>query len=201
MAAGLRERKKHRTRQQIVTAAQERFSRDGFEATSVQQICDDAEVAVSTFYAYFASKEATMFADDDERADLVAATIVEAPAREPATAALRRASLALAARDAGNRPAIARRLRVVNREPALTAYAARRQAEHVQRFSTLLADRMGVDPTRDMRPRLVVSTSMAAVTAAWSAWLAQPRGDLIALVEQAHDLLDRGLKAAGGRLR
>jgi AcrR family transcriptional regulator len=193
MAPGLRERKKQRTRQQIATAALERFSRDGFEGTSVQQICDAAEVAVSTFYSYFASKEATVFADDDERADLVAAAIREAPDHEPAHAVLRSASLELAERDSRDRTMIMRRLRLVNREPALAAYAARKQAEHIDRLTALLAERMGVDPVRDMRPRLVVSTSMAAVTAAWSAWLAQPRSDLLALVTRAHDLLDEGL--------
>lgn len=197
MAPGLRERKKQRTRQQIATAAVKRFSRDGFEATSVQQICDDAEVAVSTFYAYFESKEATVFPDDDERADLVAATIGGAPADEPAHAVLRRASLTLAERDSDERATITRRLRLVNREPALAAHAARRQAKHIDRFTQLLAERMDVDPVRDMRPRLVVSTSMAAVTAAWSAWLAQPKSDLVALVTHAHDLLDQGLAAAG----
>jgi hypothetical protein len=78
-------------------------------------------------------------------------------------------------------------------EPALAAYAARKQAEHIDRFTALLAERLRVDPVRDMRPRLVVSTSMAAATAAWSAWLAQPRSDLLALVTLAHDLLDEGL--------
>ena len=193
MAAGLRERKKQRTRAQIATAALQRFFRDGFDATSVQQICDDAEVAVSTFYAYFTSKEATVFPDDDERADLVAAAIVEASPEESAAAVLRHASLALARRDNSDRTAIMRRLKLVNREPALAAYAARRQAEHVDRFTALLARRMGVDPVRDMRPRLAVATSMAAVLAAWSAWLAQPKSDLLSLVTQAHDLLDHGL--------
>jgi AcrR family transcriptional regulator len=48
------------------------FDDRGFEATTVESICAQAEVAVSTFYAYFESKEATAFPDEDARAALVA---------------------------------------------------------------------------------------------------------------------------------
>jgi AcrR family transcriptional regulator len=193
MAEGLRERKKARTRRLIADAALARFARDGFDATSVQQICDDAEVAVSTFYGYFPSKEATVFLDDDVRADQVAAVITEAPEGDPPHQLLRRASLALAEHDLANRAEMVRRLEVIGREPALSAYAARQQAEHTERFAALLAERLGLDPTTDLRPRLAVAMTMAAVNAAWSAWLSSDRSDLISLADQAHDVVDTGL--------
>jgi AcrR family transcriptional regulator len=158
----------------------------------VQQICDDAEVAVSTFYGYFPSKEATVFLDDDVRADQVAAVITEGPAGDPPHRLLRRATLALAEHDLVNRAEMARRLEVIGREPALSAYAARRQSEHTERFAALLAERLGLDGI-DLRSRLAVAMTVAAVNAAWSAWLSSDRSDLISLANQAHDVLDTGL--------
>lgn len=193
MAEGLRERKKARTRRLIAAAALNRFDRDGYDATSVQQICDDAEVAVSTFYGYFSSKEATAFADDDARADHVATVIAETSVGDAPHHLLRAASIALAEHDLANRAEMLHRLQVVAREPALAAYGARRQAENIERFATLLANRLGLDPASDLRPRLAVAMTFAAVNAAWSAWLTSDGNDLVALVNQAHDVLDRGL--------
>ena len=195
MAAGqgLRELKKARTRRAIADAALTRFARDGFDETSVQQICGDAEVAVSTFYGYFPSKEATAFLDDDERAELVAAALGAAPVGQPPHVLLRTASIALARHDLANRANFLRWSSVIAREPSLVAYAARRQAENSERFALLLAERLRLHPDRDLRPRLAVAMTFGAVNAAWAVWLADDRADLVDLVNRAHDALDDGL--------
>ena len=59
---GLRERKKLRTRQAIVAAADELFSRDGFQATTMEDIAAAAEVSVGTLYNYFGTKNALLLA-------------------------------------------------------------------------------------------------------------------------------------------
>src|SRR4051812_8110535 len=59
--AGLRERKKHRTRREISDVATRLFERDGFEAVTLAQIADAAEVSVKTIFNYFGSKEDLYF--------------------------------------------------------------------------------------------------------------------------------------------
>ena len=127
---------------------------------------------------YFPSKEAAAFPDDDTRANQVAATLSDAPSSEPPHRLLRAASLNLAKYDQAHRGDVLRRLEVIANEPALGAYAARRQAEHTERFTALLAARLHVDPLVDLRPRLAVATAMAAVSAAWAAWLNNYDADL-----------------------
>ncbi|MBA4181206.1 MAG: hypothetical protein C0506_11510 [Anaerolinea sp.] len=55
--AGRLERRKARTRAAIVQAATSLFRANGYEATSVQQIAEQADTGVGTLYGYFTSKE------------------------------------------------------------------------------------------------------------------------------------------------
>ncbi|WP_219640420.1 TetR/AcrR family transcriptional regulator [Cohnella sp. CFH 77786] len=55
-----REEKKAQTRQRIAESAVELFELQGYEATTVQQIADRAEVAKGTFFNYYNSKEDLM---------------------------------------------------------------------------------------------------------------------------------------------
>ena len=56
--AGLRERKKLQTRRAIHEAALRLIDAGGLEATTVEAICRDADVAPRTFFNYFPSKAA-----------------------------------------------------------------------------------------------------------------------------------------------
>ncbi|TGE32274.1 TetR/AcrR family transcriptional regulator [Desulfosporosinus sp. Sb-LF] len=55
-----RERKKKETRERIFTNAMQLFRLQGFTATSVQQITQQADVGKGTFYNYFSTKEAVI---------------------------------------------------------------------------------------------------------------------------------------------
>lgn len=54
---GRREKKKALTRQTIIDAAGRLFSVNGFDATSIDEICQAADVVKGTFYYHFKSKE------------------------------------------------------------------------------------------------------------------------------------------------
>ncbi len=60
----LRERKKAKTRAAIQRSAFRLFHEQGYEATTVEQIADAAEVSPSTFFRYFPSKEEVALYDD-----------------------------------------------------------------------------------------------------------------------------------------
>ncbi|WP_405777117.1 TetR/AcrR family transcriptional regulator [Streptomyces sp. NBC_00859] len=57
MAEGLRERKKRRTRQYISDVATGLFLERGFDAVTVAEVAEAAEVSVNTVYNYFPAKE------------------------------------------------------------------------------------------------------------------------------------------------
>jgi AcrR family transcriptional regulator len=64
--AGLRERKKARTRAAIREHALRLFRAQGYAATTVEQIATAAEVSQSTFFRYFPTKEDVVLRDDFE---------------------------------------------------------------------------------------------------------------------------------------
>jgi AcrR family transcriptional regulator len=57
MAEGLRERKKRQTRQYISDVATGLFLERGFDAVTIAEIADAADVSVNTVYNYFPAKE------------------------------------------------------------------------------------------------------------------------------------------------
>jgi AcrR family transcriptional regulator len=65
-APSLRARKRARAHAELVRTALRLFERQGFAATTVDQIVTSAEYSPSTFFRYFGTKEDVLFADLDQ---------------------------------------------------------------------------------------------------------------------------------------
>ncbi|QFG21224.1 TetR family transcriptional regulator [Actinomadura sp. WMMB 499] len=163
---GVRERKKRRTRMALIDAALELFVRDGYEETTIDEIVAALPVSQRTFFRYFASKEDVVLDQVSERYRAVEEALAKRPAGErPFTAlfeALRTVLQTVAAGDEEEVVRFRRIRQVIEATPALlsaelTAYAASEGA-----LVGEIARREGVDPERDLRPRLVVALFTAA---------------------------------------
>jgi AcrR family transcriptional regulator len=91
--AGLRERKKAKTRAAIREHAMRLFEEQGYAATTVDQIAEAADVSPSTFFRYYPTKEDVVLTDDYDPA-LVAALRAQPPGLHPIEA-IRRAIRAI----------------------------------------------------------------------------------------------------------
>ena len=89
VAEGLRERKKRKTREAIVDAAMSLFAEKGFDATTIADIADRAEIAPRTFFAYFPSKDDVVFSDFAEALASMRERFASRAAGEDAIDALR----------------------------------------------------------------------------------------------------------------
>jgi AcrR family transcriptional regulator len=191
-APGLRARKKERTRDVIVEHALDLFEQRGFDATTVEQIADAANVSPRTVFRYFTSKEDLVFFGQDEENRRLGAMLEKQPKGTDLVDALLQATREMVASDALRPELLVRSERLVVKTPALRAYRLR--LLHDAR-EMLVAHFVSARTSRReaLRIRLAVAAYLAATDAAMSAWIAAgakgtPREEL-ALVEE---LLKRG---------
>ncbi len=77
MVEGRRERKKRELRERIYESARQLFIRNGFEATTIEQITEAADVAQATFFNHFQNKQAVLSEMTGEVFDAMRAMVDE----------------------------------------------------------------------------------------------------------------------------
>jgi AcrR family transcriptional regulator len=115
--AGLRERKKEQARRRITDAALRLFAERGFDAVTVNEIAETAEVAKATLFKYFPTKECLVLqgvADDD-----LAAVVAGRPPGRSIVDALRDHFLAVASEPGPDPDETLLRVRIVAGSPLL----------------------------------------------------------------------------------
>jgi TetR/AcrR family transcriptional regulator, regulator of mycofactocin system len=160
---GLRERKKQRTREQIIEAAMRLFAERGYQATTIADIAAAAEVAPRTFFAYFPSKEAVVFHDIDRNLDGLATALHDRLPRENTFDALRRWIEGMLDQWLGDENEAHLRKRLCREDEGLANFEGGKMA----RFHELLLGAIASDldePPDALRPQLVAASTMAVLT-------------------------------------
>ncbi len=175
MESGRRDRKKSQVREAISGAAFELFATHGFDSTTVEEITDRADVARTTFFRYFGSKEEVLTSWMIKVGVKVVDALSERPTEEAPLLALSRAlvSIASAPEVDDARGAAIDRLRATS--PAVRVAYLAKLATWEDMLTPVVADRMGVDPSVSLEPRLYVRLALAAVTSAQDTWVARGR--------------------------
>jgi AcrR family transcriptional regulator len=198
---GLRERKRQRTRQALISAAMRLFEEKGYEETTVAQIAAAADVSTKTFFNYFASKDEVLFPHLSGRIDGAVSIIERRQPGEHMAGVLVQAMehmLADAVRDELAGGLASTRLPLLMSVPAVQAATLRRYflAE------TQLAEALhrAYPGTLDLpAAAAVIGSLMGAVLAA--ALVSLQRGDttdqLQAAVRRAMDIAIGGLRTMG----
>jgi AcrR family transcriptional regulator len=193
-AVGLRERKKVRTRAQLTDAAIRLFTERGFDATTVEDITEEVEVSPRTFFRYFDSKEDVVVRLFDDTGLELRAMLAARPAEEPPYTAVRAALGWLVRRYTDHADRVLAVKRLAADTPAIRAALLDKHARWENAMTDELAARLGVDPDRDPRPRLVAAVAWAAFSTAVARWVASDgREDLRALADQALAAVGTGL--------
>lgn len=142
---GRRERKKAATRKAIGDAAIELFLANGFDAVSVREIAEAADVSPTTVFAHFPCKEAIALDADEARRDELVAVITGRPDDCSIIDALH-AYL----RDNGREERMdADFLTLLNSSPSLNDYAQRMWLRHGDALADVIADELGTESTDD----------------------------------------------------
>ena len=88
--AGRRERKKAATRQKIADAALRLFRERGFDDVGIRDIAAEADVALTTLFLHFPSKEAMVFEQDQDFEQRLRQAVLGRAPHEPFIPALQR---------------------------------------------------------------------------------------------------------------
>lgn len=175
-AAGLRERKKRRTRDALLRAALLLFVSQGYERTTVDEITDTVEVSQRTFFRYFANKEEVAFAVQDVVESHFLTALRARPASEGPLEALRNAVLVSwdtveeALSDVVPVDLYMRSYQLIESTPALLAVHLRRSTELEEEIAGLIAAREGLDLGADPRPRVAVAAFSGVMRVTGRLW-------------------------------
>jgi AcrR family transcriptional regulator len=190
-SGGRRERKKRRTRDTIQREAIRLFQKQGYEATTIDQIAEAADVAPSTVFHHFATKEDLIIHDEFD--PLVLSILRRQPLGVPLAEAMRGAiNDALAEITAPDLEFILARARLGFSIPSVRAryWTEMERAEVWWRHA--IAEWAGRDP-EDFELRVAVGVLMTALTTAAMEWMDQDgAADLGDLVGRALDIVEAG---------
>ncbi|MGW0004674.1 TetR/AcrR family transcriptional regulator [Nocardia grenadensis] len=196
----LRERKKLRTRRALVDTALELFTKNGFDNTTLDELCDAVEVSKRTFFRTFTSKEDVAMAP---LRDMWAAFLHELETREPRTGSLYEIlqDSVLAALERMPAPdwadRAARSHRLAQSTPSMGANNLQFCDRTVREALEILHRRFGAGLPADQRPRLALDIVVAAFHCGMEAWSdSSSEGDTVGLA----DHLREAFTAAPGAL-
>lgn len=186
---GLRERKKQRTRETIARVAVNLFEERGYQATTLDDIAEAADVSTRTIFSYFPSKEDILFCDFPEMKAALARALDERPDGVDALDTLRRFILSLEKDELH-----VRRVAIIRRDATLQGRERGRLAEVEGLVASAIARDLNA-AADDLRPRLIAASLIAAFEALEARPDTAAPDDLAALVDPVFAFLRGGLDA------
>jgi mycofactocin system transcriptional regulator len=166
------------------------FIRNGFDATTIDDVTTAAGIGRRTFFRYYPSKNDLVWGDFDGQLAMFR-TVFETLAEVPMMDALRQAVVAFNRVDDAVADRHRNRMRLILTVPTLQAHSTLRYRAWRRVVEEFVAARVGASPD-DFLPRLVGYVALAASVAAYEQWLVDPRADLSALIDAAFRELPGG---------
>ncbi|MHA7274926.1 TetR family transcriptional regulator [Arthrobacter sp. HLT1-21] len=129
------------SRRRLVDAALVLFDRDGYTATTVDDIAARAGVTARTFFRYFPDKDEVLFADDDELLPLMLDTIAASTGPVSAGTLMDQVLVSLAQTVEPARVSLRRRQQIIDSELSLTGRELAKQARWQKEIAAALVSR------------------------------------------------------------
>jgi AcrR family transcriptional regulator len=191
---GLRERKKRQTRVDLHRAALDLVEEKGFSAVTTDEIAARAGVSPRTFFNYFPSKEAAVLGRGPGDLDELSALLGDRPADERPIETLHSVILALLAPATFDPQLRAQRRRVLLHEPSLAPAFVGSNLRVENALTAAMEKRLGLAHGTDLRVRVMVATSLAAVRACLEHHQAGAPGNVEESVDSGFAMLADGFR-------
>ncbi|WP_313454824.1 TetR family transcriptional regulator [Brevundimonas sp.] len=168
---GLRDRKRANTHARIQAEGLRLFLERGFEATTLDEVAEAAEVSRRTLLNYFGSKEEIVLSAKAGFPQQVADAVAARPADEPLLDMVENALLDLARQPLSDEMKAVAVL--IHATPSLMAGDQAKYAQVERLLAEALAKRKGLAPD-DIACRVVAGAAVSILKLSVDAWLAQP---------------------------
>ncbi|MHA6804433.1 acyl-CoA-like ligand-binding transcription factor [Salinifilum ghardaiensis] len=188
----LRERKKALTRAAIEDTAIRLFTENGYDATPIDAVCEEALVSRRTFFRYYTAKEDVVLGRSRDAYALAEEELHRRPDGEPYRDSVCAAFRLLDPLFDDDRERQLQRVRLLTEVPALAGPFLSALAEFEALLAGFLAERSG-RPRDDARVRLGAAAATTAFRVAVEIW--RDHGGEPNLAELAQENLDRLLPA------
>ena len=179
------------SRAAITRVAMALFDRDGYDASTVDDIAAALGIGRRTVFRYFASKADIVWGEFDAELARLDRHLRDAPDGEPLFDCLRRAVVATNHFGAGELGELRVRIRLIESVDALVAHSAVRYAEWRRVVAVFAARRLGGEPD-DLPAETLSRAALGAATAAFTCWVRRGDDNLSGDLDQAFELLARG---------
>lgn len=176
---------------QLEQAAFRLFERNGFEATTVDDIAAAVGIGRRTFFRYFESKNDVVWGSFSEHLGHMREQFNRCPDDQPLMDAIRTVVVDFNRFDPNEVPWHRRRMELILRVPALQAHSTLRYAEWRAIVAEFVAARLGAG-TNDLAPRAVAYSTLGVALAAYEHWLANPGRELSDILDTALTTLAAG---------
>ncbi|MFJ5972853.1 TetR/AcrR family transcriptional regulator [Streptomyces sp. NPDC093060] len=189
---GLRERKKIKTREAIRAATYALVEEQGYDATTIDQIADRAEVSPSTVFRYFPTKEDIVLTDEYD--PLLLDELRARPADEPWTESIRYVTHR-AVQAGGEEDARVSRLRsrLTAEVPAVRSRMMETMSVTGRMICQAVGERTGRDP-ESLEVRVYAMSLIGALMEATMYWAEHGhQDDYTDLLDRTLDVLEHGL--------
>ena len=189
---GLRERKKIKTRQAIRTATYTLIEEQGYDATTIEQIADRAEVSPSTVFRYFPTKEDIVLTDEYD--PVMLEELRARPADEPWMESIRHVMRRALDVGMGEEPEVTRlRTKLGVEVPAVRSRMMESMSATGRLLRQALAERTGLDPD-SLEVRVYAMSLIGGLMEVSMYWAENGhQGDLRDLMDRTLDILEHGL--------
>ena len=189
----VREQKKEATRRALLEAANLRFQKAGFEATTIDEVCQDIGVSRRTFFRYFPDKESLAFPHRRERLQRFVELLSTAPPSESPVGGLRRIAQMFAKEYMQNRESLIAQQRLIQTAPALLARENEIDRDWEMGMAQAFRMRAGGGAEAELRARVLAGATIGVIRATMRYWFASGgKTDLAKLGDEALDRLERG---------
>ncbi|WP_369273105.1 TetR/AcrR family transcriptional regulator [Streptomyces sp. R11] len=191
---GLRERKKIKTRTAIRDATYALIKEQGYDATTIEQIAERAEVSPSTVFRYFPTKEDIVLTDEYD--PILLQELRKRPADEPWMESLRYVmKLAIGAATEEDPEAVRLRSHLLVQVPAVRSRMLESMSATGRMLGEAIAERTG--RARDSFEVRVFTMSLIGGLVEITLYWAENdfEDDLHGLLDRALDVIEHGLPA------